>query len=151
MSEVKREHQWRRVTGGGSLYTDYRCEVCHLEYSTKQNGEVCGVDGWKMGLPCIEPVPETVSKKDLLDDLKRHGVTRSVKVEGLPGEWEVGFVCNGILSQYPAIEVEAPLTIEHGFAELLRWVRVRRYDPTLDHDFNYFDRSGAYDSPIFED
>jgi len=150
MSEERRKHQWKKV-GSGSLYTDYRCEVCHLEYSAKSDGEVCGVDDWKIALPCIEPVPETVSKKELFAELKRYGVMRSVKAEGMPGDWSVGFVCNGILSLYPSIEVKEPLTIEHGFAELLRWVRVRCYDLTIDHDFNYFDRSNANDSPIFED
>ena len=124
------EHQWASKSAPpGSRWQERHCPVCglwdrrHAERKVGSNGH-----GWQVTLPCIEPVPERVEYHELFLELFEHRVQLKPICVGVPGDWTVGFdQSEGVL--VPKVKIFAPDTLEHGFAALLRWIRVRRYDP----------------------
>lgn len=139
MADLPRSHKWQQKPTESTEYFEFFCPICGLDYTRKQaDGKVCAVDRWKMSLSCIRPVPQMVSLAELETELRENKVRFYPIALGLPGNWRVGFYGNGGLIQYPQFEVKAPLTLEHAFAMLLKWLRVRDYNPELDHRFCYF-------------
>lgn len=124
------EHQWEPVAG--SAGNERYCKTC--EMTDRPVAQRAGQNAvkWQVVVPCIEPVPERVEYQALMLKLIEHGIEEKISyVPDMQGFWTVGFeVGNGEI--YP--ELKAP-SAEHGFARLLRWCRVRRYNLELYSDF----------------
>lgn len=124
------------------MWEERDCPVCGLYDSRRQNPErerhLVPHGNWKVTTPCIEPVPERVTFEAFIADLTAHDIDilnpkRSIAPHamGHPGNWRVGFkryLQNDEVRLDPAIEIKAPLDLEHGWAALLRWLRARHYD-----------------------
>lgn len=155
-------HLWRSVKQyEGSPYKQRECPVCGLKDTCSastsdallDNGEL----GWKVTTPCIEPVPITISYSRLLREIFDHiGSERDaqllvgrIRCVGIPGKWQVGlYVANGVT--YPHRDM--PFTdIDQGFAELLRWLRARQFDPYKYSDLRYSESLAKHDSCCGDD
>lgn len=142
------EHDWEMLSQyEGSPYEDRLCRVCHLKDGRNKD------DGtwlphaenlkWKVTTPCIEPVPEKISYHRLVEEIfagvqgKRmaQDLVDKIRCIGVPGRWSVGIVINGHVT-YP--EVKDPYKdFEAGFAEMLRWLACRQFDPYKYSDLHY--------------
>jgi len=153
------EHQWAsRSSPPNSRWQERHCPVCglwdrrHTERKVGSNGH-----GWQVTLSCIEPVPARVEYHELFLELFDHGIELKPICIGVPGEWTIGFdLGESVMS--PKIKVFAPETLEHGFAALTRWIRVRRYDircysdisqrlSRIDPSVDRIDETGSYPDP----
>jgi hypothetical protein len=156
------EHAWQPVSQyEGSPYEERLCPTCGLKDArSKDDGTwLPGADTlkWKVTTPCIEPVPEKISYHRLVEEIflglsdkrKAQELVNRIRCIGVPGKWAVGIVINGHVT-YP--EVKEPFKdYDYGFAEVLRWLRVRQFDPYKYSDLAYRERlakpdlSCAYD------
>lgn len=143
------EHQWQKKDSyHGSPYDERVCPVCKLEDMRSKHGDMHRKknDGWKVSTPCIEPVPDRVEFDELVTELNAHpvqveinpGIRRMktfddvVFCKGRPGRWRVGLdLFDGV---FPDDYKVTHLTLELGFAALLRWMRARQYNPYLYSD-----------------
>ncbi len=133
-----RPHTWVDKTKTPSLWEDRACLVCKLE-DTRDKDPKAPFRKWRVTTPCIEPVPELVSCRDLERELDAHGVRERPLCIGSPTSgWVVGFSIGGRgYNVYPRIEVKGSLSLEHAFADLTRWIRARQYEPDRYSDFSY--------------
>lgn len=125
-----KEHSW--VANDTHPYWEQRrCSVCHLEdlriWPERQERDDCTSNHWREKRGCIEPVPDSITYEDLLAEMSaaelRQGAGRFLLMphaQGRPGQWTVSFA-----SSAPHLTVA---TLEEGWAELLRWLRVRGFD-----------------------
>lgn len=145
------EHQWQKKDSySGSPYDERLCPVCKLEDMRTKSGDMYRKknDGWKVSTPCIEPVPERVDFDQLIDELNAHPVQVQVDhgirrirtfdevvfCKGRPGKWRVGLdLFEGV---FPEDHKVTYLTLEMGYAALLRWMRARQYNPYLYSSLN---------------
>lgn len=145
------EHVWEsKPEYEGSPYERRRCAVCHLDDGRNKN------DGtwlphaenlkWRVTTPCIEPVPEKISYHLLVEEIfsafsdkrKAQDLLNRIRCIGVPGNWAVGIVISGRVT-YP--EVKEPFKdYDYGFAEVLRWLRARQFDPYRYSDLHYRER-----------
>ena len=130
-----REHQWVVPPNAdpGSYWEDRDCPVCGLRDSKIRNRQATEFGGmWRVTTPCIEPPPPSMSFDDLLADLKAHGLGQSeVYAVGNPKCWAIGFrrMRGRDEKLEPDIRIVPPQTLEHGWSELVRWLRARQYAP----------------------
>ena len=142
IDQEKKPHDWQDLPKDESMWCRRRCSVCKLEDIFPKDGSprsLRSVGAWIADSSCIEPVPEKVTYEELMAELKIHHVSEQPIVIGYPGKWSVGFriFCRSGVTNFPHFEVIAPLTMEHGFAELLRWIRAREYNFDREPNFNY--------------
>lgn len=143
-----REHAWQDVPQyEGSPYEERLCPACGLKDGRNRD------DGtwlphaenlkWKVATPCIEPVPDKISYHRLVEEIfsvfedkrKAQELVNRIRCIGVPGSWAVGIVINGHVT-YP--EVKVPFKdYDSGFAEVLRWLRARQFDPYKYSDLAY--------------
>jgi len=98
---------------------------------------------WKVDTPCIARVPNRISFRKFVseifrnvkDDREAHKLLGRVFCVGIPGssaeapgKWQVGLYIAEGGAVYPYRDKPFP-TLEEGFAELLRWLRARQFDP----------------------
>ncbi|GEM_PF-2736879 len=124
------QHAWKQVDQyEGSPYEERFCGICHLKDIRSQDG-----GRWKVGTPCIERVPKTISYDRLIreifqfveDKRKAQELLNRIRCIGVPGAWAVGIVLNGYVT-YPEHK-ELYKDFEAGFAEVLRWLRARQFN-----------------------
>lgn len=156
-----REHDWREIPETCADYERRGCPVCGLTDRRKKQEE------WKVTWPCIEPVPEEISFGRLYEELSMHPAVvwqpstgsrkmsfeRHILCHGRPGNWHVGLskgdgypyvfdsirlVCGGLMHWPPAARGVKKLAI--GYADLLRAMRARRYNPQTLSNFGYAQR-----------
>ena len=133
---MEREHAWIIETENPHpMWEERTCAVCELKDQRSRDRRPPRSD-WEVTTPCIEPVPDTVTYEALLAELALHNVKEQPHVMGHPGSWHIGFFI-GRGRVYPSYWIEAPRTLEHGFAKLLRWVRARQYNVRLYSDIAY--------------
>jgi hypothetical protein len=145
------DHDWETVPQyEGSPYEGRLCSRCHLADSrSKDDGTwLPGADTlkWKVTTPCIESVPEKISYHRLVEEIfsalpdkrKAQELVNRIRCIGVPGKWAVGIVVNGHVT-YP--EIKEPFKdYDYGFAEVLRWLRARQFDPYKYSDLHYRER-----------
>jgi hypothetical protein len=74
----------------------------------------------------------------LPDKRKAQELVNRIRCIGVPGKWAVGIVVNGHVT-YP--EIKEPFKdYDYGFAEVLRWLRARQFDPYKYSDLHYRER-----------
>lgn len=137
--EAGRPHSWIIKTENPHPYWEERhCPTCLLHDMRVRDRSTDGPRrDWGVVVPCIEPVPDQVSYGDLVRDIREHGVKERPLAYGVPGDWTVGFSLGGRGRVYPSFHATAPRTLEYAFADLTRWIRVRRYDTYLHSDLSY--------------
>jgi hypothetical protein len=135
---IVREHQWIEKPGHqDSIFDERKCSVCFLDDRRMRRDAKYAQfhKDWGVTTPCIEPVPDHVSKEEFLKELEQHRVRQWPLLVGLPGDWQIGFsIGSGGYHLYPTIKTDLP---EHGFSLLLIWLRARQYDVRRYSDFDY--------------
>lgn len=153
------DHKWVNRNNPKSFTWEERdCAVCGLHDMRLQNkNEIGGRKEWTVITPCIVVPPETISFEDLIADLKQHGVEceniyncGSIPFAmGDPRKWTIGFKSQGrhdSINMAPAFVIKPPLTLEHGWSQILRWMRARNYKPYMYP--GYEDTNGSGDRTI---
>ena len=138
-------HQWRSVPQyKGSPYEERWCPQCDLhDRKCTSNPGFPESEQWKVHTPCIERVDSRISYGNLVSEIFRnvkgdhaaHKLLERVRCVGvpsrgvgIPGKWQVGFYIAETGVVYP--HRDKPFrSLEQGFAELLRWLRARQFDP----------------------
>jgi hypothetical protein len=145
------EHVWEPMPEYEfSPYERRRCPVCHLDDSRNKDDGTWFPHAsnlkWKVTTPCIEPVPEKISYHCFVEEVfsavadKRRAqeLVGRIRCIGVPGSWSVGIVVDGRVT-YPEHK-ELHKDYEVGFAEVLRWLRARQFDPYKYSDLHYRER-----------
>lgn len=148
-----RKHSWKDSSSQpDSVWEERTCDVCGLKDERLRDQKLKHANcKWKVTTPCIELPPSKVSYKELSTELKQHKVTQLPLAIGVPGNWQIGFTLtsndNG-RDVCPSIQAK---TLEKGFAELLRWIRARQYDPYMYSDFSRAQSHFSYKCPCGDD
>lgn len=142
------EHAWQPVPQyQGSPYEERLCSNCHLKDIRNKDDGSWRSDApnlqWKVVTACIEEVPQTISYHHLVEEVfaqvkdrkKAQELIGKIRCIGVPGKWAVGIVVNGYVT-YPEVK-ELYNDYEAGFAEMLRWLRARQFDPYKYSDLHY--------------
>lgn len=157
-------HQWMTLRVGEDGSESRGCPVCGLIDERRT----------EMDLDCIEPVPALVTYDAIRAELKAHPVDvfsdfggrhrvsfeGRVHCRGIPDAWVVGLtkddgylfmfrslrVIEGIPIVWPSAvsRLNCFKSVEEGFAELLRAMRVRLYNPYTHSDFAYAERMARH-------
>lgn len=140
---IVREHVWvyKPIKEPTQTWEERHCPECDLkderrhDISERDRGRTHH-GNWQVTTPCIEPVPSSVDYATLEVELKAHDVREYVQAIGRPGAWIIGFGLGGSgeYNVYPLIEAK---DLDHGFALLLRWMRVRQYNVDRYSNFSY--------------
>lgn len=138
-----RQHQWNEPfsISASYLWEERVCKICGLK---DRRYKTAGAS-WEIRTPCIEPVPDLVRFEDLMEELRAHEVRETPMAIGHPGNWQIGFALlrQKNLNRHgtcPKIPITGDDTLEHGWAQLLRWIRARQYSVS-----KYSDFSGQYE------
>lgn len=148
------QHAWRPVSQyEGSPYEERHCSRCDLtDTRNTSNPTFPEAEQWKVNTFCIVRVPGRISYRKLVSEIflnvknerDAQQLVHRVRCVGIPTNWQVGLYIVGTGVVYP--HRDKPFRyLEEGFAELLRWLRARQFDPykysglrdseSLTHDF----------------
>lgn len=144
---AEREHAWVARSNPYPDWEERDCPVCGLQ-DKRYIGEETLFERrreWGVKIPCIEQPPEKVTFQELTTELEQHGEKQprlSPYAMGNPNRWTIGLFrsgARGLTQLRPAIILTPDQTLEHGWAQLLRWIRVRQYQPSK---FEHYESTG---------